>query len=222
MKIEDLTIFKFHVIDSQQTFQIMKTLLIFLSLFSAQQVFGQNEMYDICPLKNSESIPSALLSTITGEEIDLKKYVGERPVVLVFYRGGWCPYCIRHLSALQEIKPQIDSLGFELIAITPDDFTHLDSSITRVGDLEYKLFSDKNCNAINAFGIGWKIDDKLYAKYKNKYNMDIEWWTGTTTHILPVPSVFIISDGKIQYQHVDPVYKKRLSPIVLLSMLESI
>jgi peroxiredoxin len=200
----------------------MKTLLIVLSLFSADQLFGQEEMYDICPLKNSESIPSALVYSTTGEEIDLKTSIGEKPVVLVFYRGGWCPYCMRHLSALKEIKPQIDSLGFELIAITPDEFTHLDSSVTQVGGLDYQLFSDKNCNAIDAYGIGWKITDKLYTKYKEKYDMDIEWWTGTTDHILPVPSVFIIKDGIIRYQHVDPQYKKRLSPEVLLSMLESI
>jgi peroxiredoxin len=200
----------------------MKTLLLALSILTFGQLYAQDEMYDICPLKNSEEIPSALVYTTSGEETDLKTYIGERPVVVVFYRGGWCPYCIRHLSALKEIKPQIDSLGFELIAITPDDFTHLDSSVTRTGGLDYQLFSDKNCAAINAFGIGWKITDELYTKYKEKYNMDIEWWTGRTDHILPVPSVFIIHEGEIRYQHVDPEYKKRLSPKILLSMIESI
>ena len=53
----------------------------------------------------------------------------------------------------------------------------------------------KNVDAINAFGIGWKINDELYLKYKNDYGMDSEWWSKNSHHVLPVPSVFIIKDG---------------------------
>ena len=158
----------------------------------------------------------------SGKEIELKDYVGEKATVLVFYRGGWCPYCIRHLSALQEIKPELDKMGYELLAITPDDYTRLDSTVVRSGDFDYTLFSDKNINAINAFGIGWKINDKLYQKYKDSYGMDTEWWTGSQHHVLPVPSVFIIKEGKIMYQHVNPKYSDRLSPDILLAMIRSL
>ncbi|MBL4752078.1 MAG: AhpC/TSA family protein [Flavobacteriales bacterium] len=200
----------------------MKLLLTILLAFSIFTIQGQDVMYDICPIKNSESVPNALVFDRDGKEVDLKSYIGKRPVVVVFYRGGWCPYCMRHLSALQEIKPQMDSLGFELIGITPDTYTKLDTSIKKGGDIDFQLFSDKNINAINAFGIGWKINDELYAKYKDSYGMDTEWWTGATHHVLPVPAVFIISNGEIQYQHVDPDYSKRLSPEILLSYIASI
>jgi hypothetical protein len=66
------------------------------------------------------------------------------------------------------------------------------------------------------------IDDKLYSKYKDKYNLDIEWWGKSTHHILPVPAVFIIKNGIIQLQHVDPKYSQRLSPELLIAMLKSI
>jgi len=178
-------------------------------------------MFDICPIKNSEEIPTAQVFQQNGNAIDLKEYIGNKKVIVVFYRGGWCPYCIRHLSALYEIKAEIDSLGFELIGITPDNFSRLDSSIQRSGNTNFKLFSDKEVNAINAYGIGWKINDELYKKYKDSYNMDTEWWSGAKHHILPVPSVFIVKEGKIQYQHVDPIYKQRLSPEILLSFLKS-
>jgi peroxiredoxin len=154
--------------------------------------------------------------------MNLKTYIDKKAAIIVFYRGAWCPYCMRHLSALQEIKPQIDSLGFELIAITPDNFTNLDSSITRVPDLNFKLFSDKDINAINAFGIGWKVNDELYKKYKDSYGMDTEWWSGSKHHVLPVPAVFIVKGGEIQYQHIDPKYSKRIDPHLLLSLLKSV
>jgi len=192
------------------------TLVLFLIAFA---VNGQEAMFDICPLKNSQAVPSATIYQRSGASLDLKEYIGERPVILVFYRGGWCPYCMRHLSALHEVKLQIDNLGYELIAITPDDFTRLDSSLVRSGNSDYTLFSDKEVNAINAFGIGWKVNDELYQKYKDKYNMDVEWWSGSKHHVLPVPAVFVVKEGKVIYQHVDPKYSQRLSPEILLSFL---
>ena len=199
----------------------MRLFLFSFLLLISQFSFSQKAMFDICPLKNSEEIPSVTVFQQDGTTIDLKEYIGERKVIVVFYRGGWCPYCMRHLSALHEAKAEIDSLGFELIGITPDDFIHLDSSFQKSGDTDFQLFSDKEANAINAYGIGWKVNDMLYKKYKDSYDMDTEWWSGSKHHILPVPSIFIIKEGKIQYQHVDPIYKQRLSPEILLGFLKS-
>lgn len=198
----------------------MKLIVILIALFSSVLVFAQEEMYDICPIKNSQNVPDAIVYNLDGKEINLNEYIGERPAVVVFYRGAWCPYCIRHLSALQEVKPEMDKLGYELIAITPDSYSRLDSSIVRGENLDFQLFSDKDINAINAFGIGWKINDELYLKYKNQYNLDTEWWTEEDHHVLPVPSIFIINKGKVKYQHVDPNYSERLSPKILLGFLE--
>ena len=198
----------------------MKLLLIIIALFVSIFSFSQEEMYDICPIKTSEEIPSALVYDTAGGEIDLKNYIQDRPAVVVFYRGGWCPYCTRHLSALQEVKNDIFELGFELIAITPDNFNRLDSTIVR-GNVDYTLFSDKDINAIDGFGIGWKINDDLYSKYKNDYGMDVEWWTGEKHHVLPVPAVFIVKEGVVENQYVNPDYSKRLKPEVLLTMIKA-
>ena len=198
----------------------MKLLLIIIALLVSIFSFSQEEMYDICPIKTSEEIPSALVYDTAGGEIDLKNYIQDRPAVVVFYRGGWCPYCTRHLSALQEVKNDIFELGFELIAITPDNFNRLDSSIVR-GNVDYTLFSDKDINAIDGFGIGWKINDDLYSKYKNDYGMDVEWWTGEKHHVLPVPAVFIVKEGVVENQYVNPDYSKRLKPEVLLTMIKA-
>lgn len=176
-------------------------------------------MYDICPIKTGQEIPEAQIFDKDGEKVDLKNYIENKTVVIVFYRGAWCPYCIRQLSALSEIKPTLDSLGVELIAISADDYTKIDSSYTRSDADDYTLFSDKNVSAINAFGIGWKVDDDLYQKYKNQYGMDAEWWSGSKHHILPVPAIFVIVKGIIKHQYVNPNYSKRLSPKVLLSFV---
>lgn len=197
----------------------MKSILFSLFLLLQITVFSQMGMYDICPIKISQKVPDAQVFDLKGKAINLAEYIGERKAILVFYRGGWCPYCMRHLSALQEAKKSIDALGYELIAFTPDDFTNLDSSKIRA-DFDYTLFSDKKVSAINAFGIGWKVSDDTFNKYKEKYNLDLEFWSGENHHILPVPAVFVIEGGKIRYQHVDPDYSQRLSAGVLISFLK--
>lgn len=75
-------------------------------------------------------------------------------------------------------------------------------------------------SAIKAFGIGWKVNDGLYQKYKTQYGMDTEWWSGNKHHVLPVPSIFVIDKGIIIYQYINPNYSERLSPKVLLSFIE--
>jgi len=180
---------------------------------------SQNPSFDICPVKNSEEVPEVTLYGMKGEEVNLSKYIADKPSIIVFYRGGWCPYCMKHLSALQEIKPEIDKLGYELIAITPDDFSNLDKSIKNSEGFDYTLLSDKNADAIQSFGIGWTVAPDLYEKYKKEYSIDLESWSGEKHHILPVPAVFVVEKGKISYQHVDPDYSKRLSGKVLLSYL---
>ncbi len=161
-----------------------------------------------------------MVYTINGKETNLKDYIDDKPAVIVFYRGGWCGYCMRHLSELQDIRPEIESMGYELIAIAPDDFSNLEESISE-SELDYTLFSDKKVNAIKAFGIGWTVSEETFEKYKDKYNIDLEWWSGEAHHILPVPAVFVIEEGKIKYQHTDPDYSRRLSGEVLLSFLKN-
>lgn len=200
----------------------MKFLLSGIFALLTLASFSQEAMFEICPIKNSEKVPGAQVYKTDGTQLNLQEYIGEKPAVLVFYRGGWCPYCMRHLSALHESKQTIDSLGFELIAITPDDFSRLDTSLVRSGAEDYLLLSDKDISAIDAFGIGWKVNDELYTKYKDKYGMDLEWWNGTENHVLPVPAVFILKDGEIQFQHVDPNYSKRLSPELLIAYLKEL
>ena len=72
-------------------------------------------------------------SSASKKEVELKDYLGQRKAIVVFYRGAWCPYCTRQLSALGQIKPILDSLHVELIAISADDYTKIDSSYLRSG-----------------------------------------------------------------------------------------
>tara|TARA_B100000809_G_C15071622_1_gene506247 strand:+ start:497 stop:736 length:240 start_codon:yes stop_codon:yes gene_type:complete len=79
---------------------MLKSILVFL-LFMSTFSFSQQEVYGICPIKNSDSIPESLVYSQNRDTVNLQNYVGANPTIIVFYRGVWCPYCMRHISALK-------------------------------------------------------------------------------------------------------------------------
>jgi peroxiredoxin len=75
----------------------------------------------ICPMLVGESIPQINLVNFEGSTMNLQKLMNEKPTVLIFYRGGWCPFCNQHLSALGEASEEVIKMGYQIIAISPDE-----------------------------------------------------------------------------------------------------
>jgi len=168
------------------------------------------------PLKVGDAIPAINLMTPTGESFDLQAAVKKQPLVIIFYRGGWCPYCNRHLSDLQTIDPQLQELGYTIIAISPDIPAELAKSSEKNG-LGYTLLSDSSMAAAKAFGLAFTVDDATLVKYEG-YGIDLEAASGEKHHMLPVPAVFIAgTDGIIDFAHSDENYKKRLASAKVLA-----
>jgi peroxiredoxin len=152
---------------------------------------------------------------------DLNAAASQKPAVLIFYRGGWCPYCSTHLGQLQSIESQLVEMGFQVIAVSPDRPELLNTAVEKQ-DLKFQLLSDNDMTAATALGIAFKLDDATVAKYKKHYNIDIEADSGKIHHLLPVPSVFIINrEGIITFTYVNPNYKVRIDPTLLLAAAES-
>jgi peroxiredoxin len=137
-------------------------------------------------------------------------------LVLIFYRGGWCPFCNKHLGQLQQAEPQLRELGYRIVAVSPDRPEKLKES-TDKGGLSYTLLSDSSMVAAQAFGIAFEVDAPMLEKLAS-YNIDIEADSGETHHLLPVPAVFIVGkDGVIDFSYANPDYKTRLASEVLLA-----
>ena len=139
-----------------------------------------------------------------------------RPTIVIFYRGGWCPYCNMQLSDLRLVEPTLRAQGFEIVFLSTDRPELLYSSLKET-DIHYTLLSDSQLYAANAFRVAYHLDDATIAMQK-KYGVDLETTTGTTLHELPVPSVFIIDrSGTIRFVYSNPDYKIRLIADELLN-----
>lgn len=171
---------------------------------------------NIIPLAVGECLPQLNLKNAKAEEISLNKFIDQKPSILIFYRGGWCPYCTRHLQGLQKVVPELKSLGYQLIAISPDRPALL-SPLAKEKGLGYSLFSDSSMKASTAMGLAFRLDDATFVKYKDSYNIDIEADSGYKHHLLPVPAVYVVdAEGRVQYRYVNKNYKVRLEPDKLL------
>lgn len=161
-------------------------------------------------------LPDVTLRSSEGEPVRLLDEAAGKPTVLVIYRGGWCPYCSRHLAAIQEAHPQVEELGFQVIGISPDRPEALRETIEKQS-IGYPLLSDSDMELARELGLAFLVSDETLEKYE-EYDIDLEAASGRTHHQLPVPAV-IISDtgGTIRFVHANPDYKVRLEPDAILA-----
>ncbi|SNY53431.1 Peroxiredoxin [Arsukibacterium tuosuense] len=177
----------------------------------------------VTPLLNGLAIPDVTLTTADNTAVDLNQLVKKQPSVLVFYRGGWCPYCNAQLAALRTIEPALTELGYQIIAITPDSVGSISKSINDTGGqrLNYLLLSDNQFKASSAFGLAYYLDDETAAIYKGKLGRLITTEAGTEKVVLPVPAVYILNtDGEVVFNYVHINYKTRLESELLLKAAE--
>ena len=141
--------------------------------------------------------------------------------MLVFYRGGWCPYCNIQLSQLRLSFPGLRAIGYKLIAISPDSPESLRATLGDMS-LEYTLLSDSQLDLIGALGIGFRVDDPTLEKYKG-YGIDLEAASGEAHHVLPVPAVFVVDAKRIiQFHYVNPDYRIRVPGALILEAARSV
>lgn len=168
------------------------------------------------PVEVGGKAPDAKLFTADGKAVTLSSQVSGKPTVLLFYRGGWCPYCNAHLRDVQEIEPALKELGYQILAVSPDRPAKLAETLAK-DKLGYALLSDSDMHAARAFGLSFEVDEPTRDKYR-KYNIDLVAASGKTHNLLPVPAAFVIDKaGVIRFAYSNPDYKTRVSGEKLLA-----
>ncbi len=170
----------------------------------------------IRPVLTGTPAPSFTAARVDGSAFQFEPGKLERPAILLFYRGGWCPYCNAHLGELRTVEAELRGLGYDLLFLSADSPATL-----RAGDPDpaaaYTLVADNDLDAARAFGIAFRLDDATVARYL-EYGIDLEAASGRDHHGLPVPAVFIVrTDGVIAFQYVNPAYTERVAPELLLA-----
>lgn len=162
--------------------------------------------------------PNFTLKNALGENVSLKNYLDKGPVVLIWYRGGWCPYCNLTLHYLQEELPNFKAEGANLLALTPE---LPDESIntSEKHDLEFEVLSDIHNKIAKEYGVVFKLTEDVAKKYNETFKLNLH--NGDTSNELPLAATYIINtDGKIEYAFLDADYRNRAEPSEITEFLK--
>lgn len=187
---------------------------------SALEQLAASGIAEQAPREGSAS-PTFSLPNAEGKTVDIGAMVEQGPVVVSFYRGGWCPYCNLELRALQERLPEIEALGAKLVAVTPET---PDNSMTtkQKNEVAFEVLSDTGNKVAREFGLVFRLPDALNDVYVNQFGVDVEAANGDQTHELPIPATFVIGKGdEIIKAYVEPDHGKRLDPDDIVESLRS-
>jgi peroxiredoxin len=194
-------------------------LFLFISLFSLAS-FAQTELpataTEISPLLIGERIPNITLKSVDNVDLNLTEILSKKKTILVFYRGGWCPYCNVHLAALGQSEKELVALGYQIIAVSPDAPQKLKMTNDK-NNLNYLLLSDSAGVLSKAIGVAFQAP----TNYKS---ILIDGSEGENKSLfIPVPSVFIVNTtSEIQFEYIAPDYKNRIKNDLLLAVAKSL
>jgi peroxiredoxin len=170
-------------------------------------------------LQSGVNAPSVSLLDMTGHKVNLSDLWQKETLVVVFYRGGWCPYCNLELRAWQTHLDSLKQLGAGLVAISPQT---ADSSLSTAekNQLQFTVLSDTNLEVAKAFGIAFEMPENLIDLYKS-FGNDLSLVNGNGRWVLPLPATYVIGrDGKIIYAHVEADYRVRAEPADVLARIK--
>ena len=152
------------------------------------------------------------------KNISLSKLLKKGKVILVFYRGEWCPFCNKELKALEDSLSLISSKWANVLAITPEIVENVSKTVEKT-KASYSILHDEGLKIMKAYDVAYAVDDKTIKAYQG-YGIDFNKSNGSNGANLPVPAVYIINkSGKIIYRYFDADFRKRPSVKELLSNL---
>ena len=164
--------------------------------------------------------PDFKLKDQDGKDVSLRELRKKGPVVIVFYRGNWCPYCNRHLQLLQDSLQLIKQKGAQLVAITPELQDGIQKTIEKT-KASFPILHDEDLKIMKAYDVAFQIDDRAMVRYKNA-GIDLAAINDKkNANYLPVPAVYIVNkEGTITFRFFDSDYKKRVTVKEILNNLK--
>ena len=167
-----------------------------------------------------QKIPDAHGRDLDGKDVTLSSLYAKGPILLAFYRGGWCPFCNSEIHALTTAFPDYQKRGVTPVAVsvdTPDKEAKLKATYA----IPFPVLSDSDATMIEAFHVVNKVNDQQLAKMKT-FGVDLEASSGKTHHEIAIPALFLVDrSGVVRWAHSDPDFKTRPSTAQLLAAIDA-
>ena len=189
-------------------------------MMKANEDLSASGIVDRAP-KKGEQLKAFELPNQTGEQRSLASLREKGPVVVTFYRGGWCPYCNLQLQTYQKMLPSIKAAGATLVAITPET-PDASLSTAEKNELAFDVLTDADAAYARDLGLVFTLPEEVRPLYKN-FGIDVEAHNGKGKFDLPLAATFVVdTDGTIVFAMVDADYTHRAEPAEIVAAVESL
>jgi len=199
---------------------------IFLPLYATSQSFGKYGIDEDEEIPMGKSVgDSAYLFELkdeSGKTVSLKSELVNGPVVLLFYRGEWCPVCIRYLSAMQDSLSLITETGATLLAVTGETSKNAQKTKEKT-ESTFPLLLDRQEIVMKEYDVLFDVTAYYNNKVKVGHLKSVAANNGQEESRLPIPATYIIdTSGIIIFRHFEYNYKTRASVKMIVSALETL
>lgn len=197
-------------------FRIMKKIVALILVFLSIQIIHAQEAPEGLFL-NSKA-PDFKAKDQHGKDVRLRDLLKKGKVVLVFYRGEWCPYCNKNLKKLSDSLQLIVDKGATLVAITPERPESVAKTVEKTG-AGFSILHDENLKIMKAYDVEFEVPENTLKRYRNG-GIKIDEINGKNGNYLPVPATYVIDkESNITYRFFNQDYKKRPSVKEILEQL---
>lgn len=165
--------------------------------------------------------PAFQLKDSTGTDVASSELLKTGNMVLVFYRGAWCPFCNTYLQRLQARLQDIEAAGGKLVAVSVEN-PDRSAGIVDKNSLKFTVLSDPDLAVARRFGIVYQLPEATDDSYRSR-GLDVAKYNSMRKPELPLAATYIIGrDGVIVYAFVETDYKKRAAPDVIIEHLRKL
>lgn len=187
---------------------------VLLLLFSVNSIIAQ----DTLPMFSKAPLFEAI--DVDSNQISLQTLIDKGNVIVIFYRGQWCPYCNRYMSDLQDSLSYITDLGASVVAITPENDSNINKTRRKSG-ASFSIIYDKDHKIMDAYNVSFR-NSALKTILHLTAGININKASGNTDNVLPVPATYIINtSGLIIGRHFDKDYTKRMPVSDILKTIKN-
>lgn len=172
-------------------------------------------------LRAGDKVSDFCLPNAKGSKTSLSALLAQGPVVVSFYRGGWCPYCNLEFKALNDALPQLQEMGASLVGISPE-LPDNSMSTAEKHALKFEVLSDVGNAVARNYGVVMDVPAVMRPLYL-KWGLDVPAFNGDNTWELPIPATYVINtNAEIVFAYVNKFYTERLEPSEIIKALSSI
>ncbi len=181
---------------------ILVFIITFISINSFSQINNEH-------LKVGEKAPLINGVDQFGKTVDSKEILEEKKILVVFYRGNWCPYCRKHLKSLQENLEDLQKRGVFVMVVTPEKVEKTLETSKKI-EATFSILHDVDDIIMNNYKVAYKVNDQNVTSYFGFTQRKIAEYNAENNNTLPVPATYLIDkNGRIIYVHYDPDHHER-------------